>query len=330
MGDIGALEKDTLGEIGNISLGSAATALSSVVGRRVDITTPHVELTTPQRVRRSFPVPSVLVNIDYVKGLTGNNLLIIKEEDAAQIAAAMMGNPDHPAEELGEIELSAIGEAMNQMMGAAATSLSDLLQETIEISPPVIQRLNLAVNELPDAFIREEGELVQVRFRLIIEGLFDSMLIQLLPLSFAHQLTSQLIEDITGDDEPDTTAETYTDEETAAVAERTIQEESHRDVSLIGYSTESAPVPPKYKGERLALFSDIPVKIDVVLGRTRLSLAKVFTLAPGAVVELDKYEGEPVEIFANGCLVGWGEVVLYNGYFGVKITGLQMNEKVGE
>ena len=119
------MEKDALGEIGNISFGSSATALSALLGQKVEITTPTISVVDKKALEEEFIHPYVAVKVDYTVGLSGMNLLVIKQSDAAIIADLMLGGDGiEPNMDLGEIHLSAVQEAMNQMMGSAATSMS--------------------------------------------------------------------------------------------------------------------------------------------------------------------------------------------------------------
>src|SRR6476620_8194460 len=142
---LSSLEQDALGEIGNITFGSAATALSTLLGKKVDITTPQVSMITHEELKDEFPIPHVAVNVNYVDGFHGTNLLVIKTRDAQVIADLMMGG-DGAGQlgELSEIHISAVQEAMNQMMGSSATSMSTIFNRFINISPPGINILNLA------------------------------------------------------------------------------------------------------------------------------------------------------------------------------------------
>ena len=143
--ELSEMEIDALGEISNIAMGTAATTLSTLLGKRVSITTPKVTQTTRQEVQAVHQVPYVVVIVNYSQGLEGANLLVVKTEDAAVIADLMMGRDGtEPVMELNEILLSAISEAMNQMMGSATTSLSTMFNKRIDISPPLLEVVNLA------------------------------------------------------------------------------------------------------------------------------------------------------------------------------------------
>lgn len=187
------MEQDALGEIGNISFGSSATALSSLLGQKVDITTPSISMINRNKLEEEFPHPYVAVQVEYTMGLLGMNLLVIKQSDAAIIADLMLGGDGlNPNEELGEIQLSAVQEAMNQMMGSAATSMSAIFNKKVDISPPSIDLMNITKKE-GEENIPEDDLLVKVSFRLRIGTLIDSNIMQLLPLHFSKNIVDSLL-----------------------------------------------------------------------------------------------------------------------------------------
>ncbi|WP_428908655.1 flagellar motor switch phosphatase FliY [Niallia sp. Krafla_26] len=187
------MEKDALGEIGNISFGSSATALSTLLNQKVDITTPTVSLIFRSQLAEEFPQPNVAIQVNYTKGFSGENLLVIKQSDAAIIADLMLGGDGiNPAEMLGEIQLSAVQEAMNQMMGSSATSMSTIFNKRVDISPPTVDLLNIQQGEGTEKLPNQEM-MVKVSFRLKIGSLVDSTIMQLLPLDFAKSLVNELL-----------------------------------------------------------------------------------------------------------------------------------------
>ncbi|RCW50128.1 flagellar motor switch phosphatase FliY [Paenibacillus prosopidis] len=190
---LSSLEQDALGEIGNITFGSAATALSTLLGKKVDITTPQVTLVRKDELPDIFPKPQVAVSVQYVDGFQGINSLVIKTKDAQIIADLMLGGTgDVTLEELNEIHISAVQEAMNQMMGSSATSMSTIFNRFVNISPPGIDILDVnngdGLDHLPpvDLFIK-------ISFRLRIGDLIDSTIMQLLPIAFAKQMVDILM-----------------------------------------------------------------------------------------------------------------------------------------
>ncbi|MED3497073.1 flagellar motor switch phosphatase FliY [Brevibacillus agri] len=190
-------EQDALGEIGNISFGSAATALSTLLSQKVDITTPTVSVVNVDELESEFPIPHVAVHVEYTDGFKGINLLVIRMEDAAVIADLMMGGDGKPADtEMSELHISAVQEAMNQMMGSAATSMSTIFNQFINITPPGIDVMDLAQGKGGDSFSDDDSPLVKVSFRLKVGEhgeLIDSNIMQLLPLSFAKKMIDRLV-----------------------------------------------------------------------------------------------------------------------------------------
>ncbi len=183
-------QKDAIGEISNISMGSAATTLGMLLNQTVTITTPNVSYVSWDELSESYDRPCVFLQIKYVEGLDGNNVLVLKENDVKIITDLMMGGPGVASDEpITELHLSAIGEAMNQMMGSASTSMSSMLNKKIDISPPIAEviDLNESMNtrKLPD-FLK--SKFVKVSFKMLIGDLIDSEIMQLYPFDFAKSL----------------------------------------------------------------------------------------------------------------------------------------------
>ena len=190
-------EKDAIGEVANISMGTSATTLYSLVNRKVNITTPVVDLATWDTIVEQYEKPCVFIKIKYTEGLEGTNILILKEDDVKIITDLMMGGDGTNIQdsELGEIHLSAISEAMNQMMGSSATSLSSMLGKMIDISPPEASLVELGELESKEdlsSFLR--GEFVRITFRMQIGDLVDSKIMQLYPIEFAKSLYDYFVD----------------------------------------------------------------------------------------------------------------------------------------
>lgn len=189
-------EKDAVGEISNISMGTAATTLFSLVNQRVNITTPVVEYATWKDIVNSYDKPCVFIQIYYKDGLDGNNILILRENDVKIITDLMMGGDGtNISGDLTELHLSAIGEAMNQMMGSAATSISSMLEKKVDISPPtaaVVDLFEHISGENIADFLK--GNFVKVSFHMEIGDLVDSVLMQLYPFDFARDLYKQFVQ----------------------------------------------------------------------------------------------------------------------------------------
>ncbi|MFG3612162.1 flagellar motor switch phosphatase FliY [Rummeliibacillus stabekisii] len=350
------MSQDALGEIGNISFGSSATALSSLLGQKVEITTPSITMINRTNLEAEFPHPYVAIQVEYTTGLTGMNLLVIKQSDAAIIADLMLGGDGQaPAEDLGEIHLSAVQEAMNQMMGSAATSMSTIFNKKVDISPPMIDLMNISNNEGTENIPTDEL-LVKVSFRLKIGNLIDSNIMQLLPLEFSKSLVHQLMNPeqeesaVTATELPETTMQ-HQQEEIPAAPVNTQQEErpvqqntqppmnhqqTHEEPYMIQAREQRQPANVQQaqfasfentnlkqsEARNLDMLLDIPLQVTVELGRTKRSVKEILELASGSIIELDKLAGEPVDILVNSRLIAKGEVVVIDENFGVRITDI--------
>ncbi len=203
-------EKDAIGEIANISMGSSATTLYSLVNRKVNITTPVVTLADWNTVIEDYQKPCVFIQIRYTAGLDGSNIMVLKEQDVHVITDLMMGGDGSNVHgELGELQLSAISEAMNQMMGAAATSMSTMLGKMIDISPPEASRVDLKeLSNGDDIASFLAGTFVKISFRMQIDDLVDSTIMQLYPIEFARSLYETFISSQEPAPEPEPVAPT--------------------------------------------------------------------------------------------------------------------------
>ncbi|MBO5650858.1 MAG: flagellar motor switch phosphatase FliY, partial [Selenomonas sp.] len=183
------VEKDALGEIGNISMGSAATTLSVLLGHKVNITTPSVSVSSMSMIQEKYPMPYLIVEVGYTIGIDGNNVLAIQAQDAAIIADLMMGGDGtNPDTEINEIAMSAVGESMNQMMGTVATSLSTMFNKKIDISPPKVNLIDFGSEDKVSEVLGQTEPIVCTSFRMEVDGLIDSEIMQILPVEVAKEM----------------------------------------------------------------------------------------------------------------------------------------------
>jgi flagellar motor switch protein FliN/FliY len=336
------MEQDALGEIGNISLGSSTTALSTLLNQKVEITTPTLSVIEQTKIEEMLKEKLVAVHVDYTEGFRGKNLLMIKENDAKIIANLMMGGDGTMLEpELSELHLSAVQEAMNQMMGSAATSMSTLFNERVDISPPDIDVLGFPPKKLEDL---HDDIILEISFRLKVGNLIDSNMIQFIPLAFGKEMIQKIL--YSGDATPantvaeetivapteqiaiqNTMIDSRVDHKAVAVAQNTTQApksatqaSENANVQKVEYATFSHASIPSSGSSSIDMLYDIPLNITVELGRTEMPIRKILELGPGAVIQLDKLAGEPVDILANHKLIAKGEVVVIEENFGVRIT----------
>ena len=318
---LSADEADTLAEIGNISMGSAATALSQLLDRQVKITIPRVALTALRQIREQFPEPCVVVTVEYLQGLAGDNLLIIHERDAAVIAALMMGEQADSPAALDEIRISAVSEAMNQMTGAACTALAEVFYRSIEISPP--QTEYRALGEGSGVEKNLDELLVQLSFRLQVDGLIDSEIVQLIPFIFAREMVTVLLEAMGGRQAPlfESGFASFPEPTTEPVL-AALDCEPVLSAGLLHLQQDVGRTCSQEGTVQLDLIRDIPVLVTALLGRKTVKLKELMAVTAGSVLELESTADVPVDILANGKLVARGEVVVYNKRFGIKITDI--------
>lgn len=316
------LEQDALGEIGNISFGSASTALSALLNQKVQITTPTVSIIRKEKLKEEFPVPHVAVQVEYVEGIQGQNLLVIKTSDAQIIADLMLGGDgSNYSEEFGELQLSAVGEAMNQMMGSASTSLSTIFKKRVDISPPTIDFLDV---DSPIDVISSEEILIKISFRLKVGTLIDSSIMQLVHINFAQDLVKELM--VQSDPVVEVALPTEATVPPVLVsAGRTVEERAEErkqpvDVQPAIFSDFEEASNYQSEVKNLDMLLDIPLQVTVELGRTKKTVKEILELTPGSILELDKLAGEPVDILVNNKLVAKGEVVVIDENFGVRVT----------
>ncbi|MCR5451346.1 MAG: flagellar motor switch phosphatase FliY [Lachnospiraceae bacterium] len=182
-------QTDMLGEIGNITMGNSATTLSMMLNQRVDITTPRVEIISRSQALDDYEKTCIFVQIHYVVGLTGNNVFILKEQDVLCMTDLMMGGAGNKEGEVTDLHLSAASEAMNQMMGAAATSMATMMETAVDISPPEVNRIDVeSVKMFEKMFESNDQKFVKISFRIEIGDLIDSVMVQLYPIDFAVEM----------------------------------------------------------------------------------------------------------------------------------------------
>lgn len=336
------MEQDAIGEIGNISFGSSATALSTLLNQKVEITTPKVAVISKKDLTKEFPHPYVAIEVTYTEGFSGSNMLVIQQSDAAIIADLMIGGDgSSPDENMGEIQLSAVQEAMNQMMGSAATSMSTVFNKKVDISPPRLELLDLKEGEGAETLEREDL-LIKVSFQLKVGSLIDSNIMQLLPIHFAKELIDELMNPkeqaaaveapVREEKQATSMADTanYAEEHTErSMPSVTAEQRRNEPAKQASYEVKPAEFtsfePQNYysqENNNLDMLMDIPLQVTVELGRTKRSVKEILELSAGSIIELDKLAGEPVDILINQKIVAKGEVVVIDENFGVRVTDI--------
>lgn len=350
-GELTPQEMDAIGEVANISMGTAATTLFSLVNKKVEISTPVVSVATWDEIVEKYEKPCVMVRISYTKGLDGSNVLVLKEDDVKIITDLMMGGDGtNIGGDVGEIHLSAISEAMNQMMGSSATSLSSMLERMIDISPPSSDLIDLQETVGGGDIDHFLGDLfVMITFKLLIGDLIDSEIMQLYPIALAKDMCASIMNNMEVDSASTVDDAAFSEpapEPTPAPPEPAPQPQAPPPQAAPQPAPQPQMQPPPMMApppvqvnvqpaqfqpfagtyqmplqpENIDLIMDVPLEVTVELGRTHKSIQDILDFAPGTIIELNKIAGEPIDVLVNGKYVAKGEVVVIEESFGIRIT----------
>lgn len=341
---LSSMEIDVIGEVMNISMGTAATAMSTILNTKVNITTPRIETIGVEEFEFSYLEPVVGVLINYVEGIEGANVLLLQESDMKKILSQLFDMDTSDDIEFDEISKSAIGEIMNQMMGAAAGALASFLGKVVNISPPILLDTTNK-SSIRDLFSLKGDNLVSIKFNLSIEGLVESEFISAMEPALAREIVSMSMgASGMGDEEEEVAPPPPPPVQQAPVQPETAyqppppQAEPARvvrnDPPPAAYAPPQQPVqvnPYEYRqlgeeqrinipGDNLDLLMSVPIQITVELGKTRKKIKDIAELTLGNIVELDRQAGDQVDVIANGRLIARGDVVVVDDNYSVKIT----------
>lgn len=325
---------DIIGEVGNISMSTAATTLSSILGRKVLITTPRVSTALFAQIIQECQKPKVVSTVCFKDGLKGDNLLMMDVSDSAIIADLMMGGDGSGGsgtdETLTELELSAVGEAMNQMIGSASTAMATMLGKQVDILPPIVELWDSNYDINCDNFECEKT-ICKISFDLTVEGLIESEIMQIYTMDTVEDIVNIMLYG----------GETQTEENTnTAMIESNLEpevevKEEPKEEKMAEKVSVQKPIfpelnqhsPERTNPRNLDLIMDVPLEFSVVLGKTKKKIKDVLSFSNGSVVELDKLAVDPLEIYVNGKLIAQGEVVVINENFGIRITNILSKEQ---
>ncbi|MCL2355859.1 MAG: flagellar motor switch phosphatase FliY [Defluviitaleaceae bacterium] len=346
-------DQDVLGEVGNINMGTAATTLFTLLSHKVLITTPRVNVRTWSELSAGYDRPAVGIRVGYKMGLRGSNILILKDRDVKIIADLMMGGtgdvaPDAEVE-LNDLDMSAIGEAMNQMVGSASTSLSSMIKQKVDIDTPYPFMLDFSTGgmALEASGFAPEELIVSVAFRMEVGDLIDSEIMQIYPMDFAKELVKILKVNMMGEEDEIMAAVQPTPAPAAQAAPAVAPPPAPAPAAPQGVSAPApvyaaAPLPQNVQAaqfvpfdaqdvyrqkENMDIIMDVPLEISVELGRTHKRISEILEFSPGTVLELDKLAGEPIDIIVNGKFVAKGDVVVIDENFGIRITEIISADK---
>lgn len=348
------IEKDIIGEVMNISMGAAATAMSTILDKKVSITTPRLESFRVDEFGFSDLEPAMGVIIKYIEGIDGLNMLILRIEDFKIILSHLLSIDPSEMNEFDEISISAICEIMNQMMGSASSALATFLGVKINISPPdVMDSTNVEI--VRKNFSPQGDHIITIKFAIDVEDLVKSEFVSIMDPHLAREIIKmslgesqieyveekqapvevpKILEEVTPPQEPQpanqqTTQPVYQSAPTPAYYQQTPQQNPAQQVSMqqvqatpFAYQqlVPETPEEADTKEGNLDLIMSVPIQITVELEKTRRKIKDIAEFAPGNIVELDRQAGDQVDIVANGRLIARGDVVVVDDNYSVRIT----------
>ncbi|MCL2851785.1 MAG: flagellar motor switch phosphatase FliY [Defluviitaleaceae bacterium] len=348
-------QKDILGEFGNISMGTAATTMSTLLSNKVDIDTPSVKIMTWEELKSRYQRPFVGIRVDYKVGLRGSNIMALQMHDVKIISNLMMGGDGNVSgdDEINEIDLSAIGEAMNQMVGSSSTSVSAMIKTKIDIDTPKAFVIDFSDEEFFETVdFRFDEVVVCVYFNMKIGDIIDSQIMQVMNLDLAKDVIEMFKSSFSPT--PAAAPPPAVAPSPAAAPAQYAQPEpypphpaapmqvgGHQPMQgqpmPVQYSQPFPPMPTNVspahfqnfdvqsviqQKENIGIIMDVPLEVTVELGRTRKKIKEILEFSPGTIVELDKLAGEPIDVLVNGKFVAKGEVVVIDEKFGIRITDI--------
>ncbi len=354
-GSLTSAEIDMIGEVGNMIMGSASTALFTIIGQNVDITTPKVSVVKLNTMKDQFDGERLVTTLNFEDAIDGINFFVVDAKTAAIIADMMMGGTGENVEvQMDEMKMSAVGEAMNQMMGAASTSMSEFLEGSVNITPPQVSMVDFNDENVafPPPDSQSEDEIVLVSFDMSIGSFANTNIFQILPIKFVKDLYAKVTKSSSEADQKLDLAEEQQPAQPAQQPSPRSKGQQSQSQSQRSQE-EGAFMPPKPKKQeavnaqsvefedfdepvytqlpkQLELLYDVPLEITVELGRSKLKLKEIMDLNIGSIIELDKLTGEHIDILVNGKVIAKGEVVVVSESFGVRITEIiNPRERIG-
>ncbi|MEW6103699.1 MAG: flagellar motor switch protein FliN [bacterium] len=291
---ISPIEEERLENIYSGAMLSATEVLSKVLNKQVKIENPDVKTLTSEELETELPKNAIVVETEHTEGLKGMTYMILLKEHGATMAdLATGGDGTKPPEELTEVYLGALADAIGKMIEAANSSLSTKLgRQILSTHPPKVRIIDFE-KQKTELDILKESQLVKINYNLNVGDLFEGDFIQLVPVDMAKPIVEGIEE-----------------KETPSVI----------PTGPVQFA-EARPTMPEMPSN-IQLLMDVPVEISVELGKTNKNISDLLKIGEGYIMELDKMAGEPVDVLVNGRLVAKASVVVIDENFGVRITSI--------
>ncbi|HQP47454.1 MAG TPA: flagellar motor switch protein FliN [Spirochaetota bacterium] len=304
------VERDSLADLVNSSMGTVVHSLTALLGKNVSISNAYVEVKSESAIRGDFGRQYVQVGMDFTGGLNGKNLIVFNLGDAGVISSLMMGDDSGSAPmDLSEAHLSTIQEFVNQMLSSCATQFSDKIGRGIGTTPPDVS----VANSAGELRMPGSGELAKITYNISIESMVNSKFYHILELPLASDLARSTMGSGSG----------MQQQQYQQVPQQHVQQQMQPQVGIspVKFPPLGEGLPPGV-GPNINLLLDVKLALTVELGRTTMLVKDILGLGEGSIIELDKLAGEPVDLLVNGKLIARGEVVVIDENFGVRVTDI--------
>jgi len=280
-----------------IAAQASGEVLTTLIGEPVSATLPEIDA-QPADPLGQLSYPLVTVEVSYVSGVNGANLFVLTPAQSATLAAVMMGLDEPSGDGLSDLELSAVSEAMNQMMGAATNVLADMLSLDIEVAPPICT----VIADVDTARSTFDHPAYCARFRIVSDRLTADV-VQLVPADFALHLQAAFA-----------AADQGRAVTSGAVAPRAAGPTATSNAA----AARTNPGAVEFDALRSVL-----VRVSAELGRARVPVSDVMNLPPGAIVELDRMPADSIDLLVNGRAFARARLVLVDGEYAAQIVSLE-------
>lgn len=322
-------EKDAIGEVSNICMGTCATTLSTLLSKRVSITAPNVTIGKIDSHLEEFTTPFIAAGVGYTQGISGYNIFILKQNDVLLMTDILMGGEGkvEPGQEMNELAFSAISEVMNQMVGSSSTALADVLGRQINISTPNVKKVEADNPDLSE-FVTDDAVTIKISFVMKIEGVLQSNIMQIIPFESGKEILAKILGEEEQANEELQSKQPAANEYVPADTPNKPNVEPPKEKSVVGvkkvqyqsFDGLSGEAASAKDNDNMGLIMEVPLHVTVELGNCKKSIKEILSFTTGSVIVLNRMAGEMVDIMVNGVLFAVGEVVVIDDNYGVRIT----------
>lgn len=297
---------ERVGEIFNLSMSSATSAVSSVVEKEVEISKIDVDVNDLENIDFSEFEPAILAQYDFTSGASGKSTFLFKKEDIREIVGAILQQEFSEEDfEFDEISISVINEVLTPLAEKCYTSVSNFVDKDVKVTEPQPSEVVDTKTSLKDIFT-DNQKIVKVDFKFVIAETVDSKMSLILNEQQANDFSSTFNEEEEQDEQP--------------VISQSGTTNSYYNAQPTQHVGVGGSVPQENKSTNLDVILNVPLQVSVEMGKTKKQIKDILEFVPGSIIELDKPASSPVDVCINGKLIAKGDVVAVDEYYGIKIS----------